>query len=268
MFTSHRSGRQRRHTGLVRTGITVLVAMSALALSGVAAGSTNGVVLSKSGPAGEGPYPYKYPASGTTQVGSGTTILGTKCTAGTPQVPSPYADPCIAHLHGQQRRRDLDRGDLHHHHARRAPVPDHCQRQQMAGRRHGGRRRAAVRSGPGPAGLLELLQQGLRPLRPQGRPPAHDRDRQQHDRGAQRGPDPGVCRRHDDRPRCMRSARPAAVPTTSSRGSGRSRSAPRTTSWWSSTATLLRRERLQSREPLRLVDDPGLHQGRRSRWPR
>jgi hypothetical protein len=100
MFTSHRSGGQRPHTGLVRTGITVLVAMSALALSGVAAGSTSGIVLSKSGPAGEGPYPYKYPASGTTHVGSGTTIGGTKCTAGTPQVPSPYAVPCIAHFTG------------------------------------------------------------------------------------------------------------------------------------------------------------------------
>ena len=37
--------------------LTVAVALSALALSGAAGGSTGGAVLSKSGPADEGPYP-------------------------------------------------------------------------------------------------------------------------------------------------------------------------------------------------------------------
>jgi hypothetical protein len=100
MFTTRRLGHQRRKAGLARTGITVLAAVSALALSGVAGGSTNGAVLTKSGPANEGPYPYKYPASGNVKVGSGTTISGQKCTSGTPQVPSPYAVPCIGKFTG------------------------------------------------------------------------------------------------------------------------------------------------------------------------
>jgi len=82
-----------------RAAATVLVAMSSLALAGVAAGSS-GPVLSTSGPANEGPYPYAYPATGKVTVGSGTTISGQKCTPGTPQFPSPYAPPCIAKFTG------------------------------------------------------------------------------------------------------------------------------------------------------------------------
>jgi hypothetical protein len=85
---------------LGRTGITLLIATSTLALGGVAAGSTGGPVLTKSGPADEGPYPYAYPASGNIKVGTGTTISGQKCTPGTPQVPSPYAVPCIPKFTG------------------------------------------------------------------------------------------------------------------------------------------------------------------------
>ncbi|MGH9046208.1 MAG: hypothetical protein ACRDVW_02725, partial [Acidimicrobiales bacterium] len=97
MFTSRRSGRRHR---VARTGITLLVALSSLALVGVAAGAAGGPVLTKSGPAGEGPYPYAYPASGKVKIGSGTTVSGTKCTSGTPQFASPYADPCIAKFTG------------------------------------------------------------------------------------------------------------------------------------------------------------------------
>jgi len=85
---------------LGRTGITLLIATSTLALGGVAAGSTGGPVLTKSGPADEGPYPYAYPASGNIKVGTGTTISGQKCTSSTPQVPSPYAVPCIPKFTG------------------------------------------------------------------------------------------------------------------------------------------------------------------------
>ena len=99
MFSTRRFAGQRRRFGLGRWVITVLVAMSTLALGGIAAGSTGGPVLSKSGPADEGPYPYAYPASGNIKVGTGTTIGGQKCAAGTPQVPSPYADPCICLLY-------------------------------------------------------------------------------------------------------------------------------------------------------------------------
>jgi hypothetical protein len=83
-----------------RTVLTVLVALGCLALVGVAGGSTAGVVLSKSGPANEGPYPYTYPATGSVAVGSGTTVSGRKCTPGTPQFASPYAVPCIAKFTG------------------------------------------------------------------------------------------------------------------------------------------------------------------------
>jgi len=77
----------------------MVVALSSLALAGVAAGSS-GPVLSKSGPANEGPYPWAYPATGKVTVGSGTTISGKKCTPNAPQFPSPYAPPCIAKFTG------------------------------------------------------------------------------------------------------------------------------------------------------------------------
>jgi hypothetical protein len=80
--------------------LTVAVALSALALGGAAGGSTGGAVLSKSGPADEGPYPYAYPASGSVKVGQGTTVSGLKCKPGVNQFGSPYADPCIAKFTG------------------------------------------------------------------------------------------------------------------------------------------------------------------------
>ncbi|MGH9007006.1 MAG: hypothetical protein ACRDV6_04715 [Acidimicrobiales bacterium] len=80
--------------------LAVAVALSALALGGVAGGSTGGAVLTKSGPADEGPYPYAYPASGTVKVGQGSTISGIKCKPGVNQFASPYAPPCIAHFTG------------------------------------------------------------------------------------------------------------------------------------------------------------------------
>ncbi|HET9732739.1 MAG TPA: hypothetical protein VFP54_08705 [Acidimicrobiales bacterium] len=63
-------------------------------------GTTKNVTVAKSGGVGEGPYPWKYPASGSITVGSGTTVSGTKCTANGPQFDSPYAPPCIAKFTG------------------------------------------------------------------------------------------------------------------------------------------------------------------------
>jgi hypothetical protein len=100
MFTSRRLGRPRSRFHIGRAGITLLIAVSTLALAGVAAGSTGGPVLTKSGPANEGPYPYAYPASGNIKVGTGTTISGQKCTPSTTQVPSPYSVPCIPKFTG------------------------------------------------------------------------------------------------------------------------------------------------------------------------
>jgi hypothetical protein len=92
--------RRLRRVTTPRTAVTVLVALGSLTLVGVAGGAPTGVVLSKSGPANEGPYPYKYPATGSVTVGSGTTVSGHKCTPGTAQFASPYAVPCIAKFTG------------------------------------------------------------------------------------------------------------------------------------------------------------------------
>ena len=63
-------------------------------------GGSGGIKLAQSGGAGEGPYPWKYPASGTESVGSGTMISGTACTSDAGQFPYPYAAPCIAKWSG------------------------------------------------------------------------------------------------------------------------------------------------------------------------
>jgi hypothetical protein len=100
MVMNPRRARRTVRRRTVRTAAAALIAIGALALAGVAAGTTTGVVLSRSGPSTEGPYPYQYPASGTVKIGSGTTAGGFKCTPGTPQFPSPYAVPCIAKFTG------------------------------------------------------------------------------------------------------------------------------------------------------------------------
>ena len=64
------------------------------------ASAATGPKLQSHGPANEGPYPWKYPASGKVTVGSGTTISGAKCTPGTPQFDTPYAPPCVAKFTG------------------------------------------------------------------------------------------------------------------------------------------------------------------------
>ena len=109
-----RAGIRRWVAGLLALGTAVGLTLVAPGVSGGAAGFK----LATSGPASEGPYPWKYPGSGNVKVGTGTTISGQKCTPGTPQFASPYADPCIAKFTGQQRRRHLPRRDGEHHHAR------------------------------------------------------------------------------------------------------------------------------------------------------
>lgn len=69
------------------------------ATSGGSGGITNTVQTGKNLP-GEGPYPWKYPASGAVSVGTGKTISGTACSSGTPQFDSPYALPCVAKFTG------------------------------------------------------------------------------------------------------------------------------------------------------------------------
>ena len=77
--------------------VSVLVALVAAPTAGAAGSSA---VLTKSGPSGEGPYPWAYPASGDVKVGTGKTVSGAACSAGTPQFSSPYAPPCVPKFTG------------------------------------------------------------------------------------------------------------------------------------------------------------------------
>ncbi len=89
-FATRPGGRWSR---LARAGL-ILGAVAALgALGGLEAAGAAGV-------AGEGPYPWKYPASGKVQPGSGTTVSKTACTSGAPQFASPYAPPCLPQFKG------------------------------------------------------------------------------------------------------------------------------------------------------------------------
>ncbi len=83
-------GHQPRRLARVVIGLSV-VALLTGGVVGVAAASST---------AGEGPFPWKYPGSGTVAVGSGTTVSGTPCTSGAPQFASPYAPPCVAAFKG------------------------------------------------------------------------------------------------------------------------------------------------------------------------
>ena len=83
-------GHQPRRLARVVIGLSV-VALLTGGVVGVAAASSI---------AGEGPFPWKYPGSGSVTVGSGTTVSGTSCTSGAAQFASPYAPPCIGAFKG------------------------------------------------------------------------------------------------------------------------------------------------------------------------
>ena len=66
--------------------------------SAKAAGVTNtssGPKVAQVGGPAEGPYPWQYPASGTIQPATGTTVNGAACAPGVAQFDSPYAPPCL-----------------------------------------------------------------------------------------------------------------------------------------------------------------------------
>jgi hypothetical protein len=77
---------------LVRVGAVIATVSLVVSAGPLAAGGQP--------PKGEGPYPWKYPASGSVKVGSGKTISGQTCSSGTGQFNSPYAAPCIAKWSG------------------------------------------------------------------------------------------------------------------------------------------------------------------------
>jgi hypothetical protein len=74
--------------------------LTALVIVPVAGASGTSAVLKSSGPAGEGPYPWAYPATGGIKAGTGTISSGAQCTPSTPQFASPYAPPCIPKFTG------------------------------------------------------------------------------------------------------------------------------------------------------------------------
>jgi hypothetical protein len=80
--------------------VPAVALLTALVMVPVAGASGTSPVLKSSGPAGEGPYPWAYPASGGTRAGTGTTSSGAKCTPSAPQFDSPYAAPCIPKFTG------------------------------------------------------------------------------------------------------------------------------------------------------------------------
>ena len=141
-----------------------------------------------------------------------------------PPVHERLRGPLRAQVHREQRWRHLQRGDGD----RRSRSPRSSTPRRPTSRRSRRTRRPPVTppsrsSARSSRRLLELLQQGLRALRPPGGDQADHRDRELPRRGARPGPGPGVRGRDDDRPaRCTRSARPgsptscrAAAPTRS-----------------------------------------------------
>ena len=98
---SSRRGAGQRMVRGARAGTVLGVALlTALVMVPAAGASSSAPVLKSSGPAGEGPYPWAYPATGATKAGTGTTSSGAKCTASTPQFDSPYAPPCVPKFTG------------------------------------------------------------------------------------------------------------------------------------------------------------------------
>jgi hypothetical protein len=88
-----------RTRAAVVVGSALLTALVMVPATGASASGT-GPALKSSGPAGEGPYPWAYPASGGIKAGTGTTSTGVKCTPSTPEFTSPYAAPCIPKFAG------------------------------------------------------------------------------------------------------------------------------------------------------------------------
>jgi len=98
-------GSNGRRTKTIRRRSVAFLALTGLSGVGMLAMSSvvlaaSGPVLTKSGPADEGPYPYAYPASGNIKAGTGSTIAGTRCSPSTPQFNGAYAAPCLPKFTG------------------------------------------------------------------------------------------------------------------------------------------------------------------------
>ncbi len=231
-------GRLRRPSVGLAAVLAVLFTLTAGTGTALAVTSnTAAPKLAKSGPAGEGPYPWKYPASGNIKAGTGTTISGTKCAAGTPQFDSPYADPCIPKFTGNNGGATYNGVTATTITLAQREFPSTANSEELAAEARDAGSALPAGDRPGRAGLLELLQQGVRPLRAPRGPQAHDRDREQTRRRSTRArprPAPTPTDRQPDarlrRGRARLRLPGAAAP-------GRSHSAWPRTSWSSSTVT-------------------------------
>src|SRR5580700_7638635 len=98
--SSRHSARPRAVRGARSAVVLGVALLTALVMVPVAGASSTSSDLKTSGPAGEGPYPWAYPATGGIKAGTGTTGSGAKCTPSTPQFDSPYAPPCLPKFTG------------------------------------------------------------------------------------------------------------------------------------------------------------------------
>jgi hypothetical protein len=98
--SSRHVARHRMVGGARLAAVVGAALLTALVIVPVAGASGTSAVLKSSGPAGEGPYPWAYPATGGIKAGAGTTSSGAQCTPSTPQFASPYAPPCIPKFTG------------------------------------------------------------------------------------------------------------------------------------------------------------------------
>jgi hypothetical protein len=81
---------RRRIAVRALVGSAVVALVAGVGISAVAA----------AGNAGEGPFPWRYPASGKIQPGNGTTVSKAACSSNSSQFPSPYAPPCLPRFTG------------------------------------------------------------------------------------------------------------------------------------------------------------------------
>ncbi len=100
-LAGRRTGRGARSAIVLGVALlTALVMVPVAGASSTSPESSTSAVLKSTGPGGEGPYPWAYPASGGIKAGTGTTSSGAKCTPSAPQFDSPYAPPCIPKFTG------------------------------------------------------------------------------------------------------------------------------------------------------------------------
>ena len=177
-------GRRFRKAGHRKLGFVVVSGLAAVSMLtlGAAAFAAGGPVLSKKGATNEGPYPYAYPASGNIKAGTGTTVNGSTCTPSTPQFNGAYAAPCVPKFTGNNGGATSNGVTSNTITLAQLEYPTSANAQELQAEAAAAGVAPQPVTQPGRAGLPQLLQQGLRALRPQGRHPAGDRHGELHPR--------------------------------------------------------------------------------------